>query len=242
MWPENTMEAFQGAVDLGYGFLETDLHRTSDGVLVLLHDDTLDRTTDGGGPVSARTWAELGRIDAAYHFAPHQGHPRRGRGVRVPSLEELFDAFPSIRLVVDLKAPGLEADLAEFLRRRGLEDQVVVGAFSDSRLARFRKASEGRVATSSGPGETVALWTAARFGRPLRTHSDALQIPESFAFLSLADRKMVEAAEAGGRQVHVWTVNDPGTMARLLDLGVHALITDRPDLLKQLLESRGEWV
>ncbi len=97
------------------------------------------------------------------------------------------------------------------------------------------------MATSSGPAETMALWTAARFGRALRTRADALQVPEEFAFVAVADRKLVEAAEAGGRQVHVWTVNDPDHMGRLLDTGVHALITDRPDVLKQLMQERGEW-
>ena len=241
LWPENTMEAFQAAVDLGFRYLETDLHQTKDGVLVAFHDDTLDRTTDGLGPVSRLSWAELSEVDAAYHFAPHEDFPRRGQGVRIPALSEIFEAFPSIRLVLDLKEPGFEADLAQFLRERELEDQVIVGAFSDARLSRFRKASAGRVATSSGPAETVAIWTASRFGRPLRTRADALQIPEDFAFVVLADRKLVEAAEASGKQVHVWTVNDPDHMARFLDTGVHALITDRPDSLKQLLESRGEW-
>ena len=241
LWPENTMEAFQGAVDLGYRYLETDLHQTSDGTLITFHDDTLERTTDGSGPVSTRTWAELAAFDAGFRFAAHEGYPRRGKGARIPRLEDVFDAFPSIRLILDLKEPGFEADLASFLRSRGVEDQVIVGAFSDSRLARFRKASEDRVATSSGPAETLALWTAARIRRSLRSKADALQIPEEFAFVNLPDRKLVEAAEAGGRQVHVWTVNDPDHMTRLLDTGVHAIITDRPDILKQLMESRGEW-
>ena len=235
------MEAFQAAVDLGYRYIETDLHQTSDGVLVVFHDDTLDRTTDGRGPVSAHSWDELGRFDAAYHFAPHEDYPRRDQGVRIPSLAELFDAFPDVRLVLDLKEAGFEADLASFLSANQLEDRVIVGAFSDARLSRFRKASRGRVATSSGPAETLAIWTASRFGRPLRTRADALQVPEDFAFVALADRKLVEAAEEADKQVHVWTVNDPDHMARFLDTGVHALITDRPDLLKQLLESRGEW-
>ena len=235
------MEAFQAAIDLGYRHLETDLHQSSDGELVVFHDDTLDRTTDGTGPVSAHTWTELSRLDAAYQFAPHEDFPRRGQGVRIPSLAELFDAFPDIRLVLDLKEPGFEADLARFLSANQVEDRVVVGAFSDARLARFRKASRGRVATSSGPAETLAIWTASRLGRPLRTKADALQVPEDFAFVALADRRLVEAAEAADKQVHVWTVNDPDQMARFLDTGVHGLITDRPDLLKQLLESRGEW-
>lgn len=235
------MEAFGAAVDMGYRYLETDLHRTSDGVLVTFHDDTVDRTTDGTGPVSAFTWEELSDLDAAFRFAPHEDFPRRRQGVRVPSLAEVFEAFPGVRLVLDLKQSGCEVDLAGFLSARGVEDRVIVGSFSDARLARFRKASQGRVATSSGPAETVAIWAASRFGRPLRLKADALQIPEDFAFRVLADRKLVEAAEAAGRQVHVWTVNDPEHMARFLDVGVHGIITDRPDSLKQLLESRGEW-
>ncbi|MBT8215960.1 MAG: glycerophosphodiester phosphodiesterase [Acidimicrobiia bacterium] len=235
------MEAFQAAVDLGYSYLETDLHRTRDGVLVTFHDDTLDRTTNQSGPVADRTWEELSACDAAHNFSPHEDYPRRGRGVRVPSLEEVFDAFPDIRLVLDLKQSGFEQDLADFLRRRGLEDQAIVGSFSDRRLRRFRAASGGRVATSSGPSETVALYLASRLGRPLPTRADALQIPEEFAFVKLSDRKLIEAAEAAGRQVHVWTVNDPDHMAQLLDVGVHALITDRPDILKSLLTERNQW-
>lgn len=241
LWPENTIEAFQNAVDLGYRYLETDLHRTSDGVLVTFHDDTLDRTTEGAGPISRLTWEELSRLDAAYHFAPHEDFPRRGQGVRVPSLVEVLETFPDVKLVLDLKGPGFEAELAGLLTAHGAEDRVIVGAFSDTRLARFRRASRGRVATSSGPAETIAIWTASRIGRPLRTRADALQVPEDFAFVVLADSKLVAAAEAAGKQVHVWTVNDPDHMARFLDAGVHALITDRPDTLKQLLESRGEW-
>lgn len=235
------MDAFQGAVDLGYRYLETDLHRTRDGVLVLFHDNAVDRTTDGSGPVSSKSWGELSELDAAYHFAPHQGFPRRGTGARIPSLDELWESFPTVRFVFDLKESGFEAELADFLHARGGEDRVIVGSFSDARLARFRKASRGRVATSSGPAETLALWTAARFGRTVPTRADVLQIPEDFAFVELPDRKLVEAAEQGGRQVHVWTVNDPDHMTRLLDRGIHAIITDRPDLLKQLMESRGQW-
>lgn len=235
------MEAFQNAVDLGYRYLETDLHRTSDGVLVTFHDTTLDRTTDGTGPIAARSWEELTRLDAAFQFAPHEDYPRRGQGVRIPALAEVVEAFPDVKLVLDLKQRGFEHDLAQFLVEHRLEDQVIVGSFSDARLVRFRRASAGRVATSSGPAETMAIWTASRLGRPLRTRADALQIPEEFAFTVLADRKLVDAVEAAGKQVHVWTVNDPDHMARFLDTGVHAIITDRPDSLKQLLVSRGEW-
>ncbi len=241
LWPENTMEAFQGAVDFGYRYLETDLHITADGVLVTFHDDSLERTTDGSGPVSSRNWDELAQLDAGHNFAPHEGFPRRGMGVTVPRLDELVGAFPNVRLTLDLKQAGCEQILAKFLRQGGLEDHVIVGSFSGRRLARFREASGGRVATSAGPAETLALWSAARFGRTLRTKADALQIPDEIAFVNLPDSKLLQAAEAGDLQVHVWTVNDPAQMSQLLDIGVHALITDRPDILKQLLQERGQW-
>lgn len=241
LWPENTMEAFQGAVDLGYRYLETDLHVTADGVLVAFHDDSLERTTNGSGPLESRTWAELSDFDAGYNFAPHEGFPRRGAGVAIPRLDELVATFPEVRLTLDLKQAGLEQTLAAFLSQRKLEDHVIVGSFSGRRLARFRRACAGRVATSAGPAEALALWSAARFGRTLRTKADALQIPDEFAFVNLPDGKLLRAAEAGGLQVHVWTVNDPAQMGQLLDVGVHAIVTDRPDLLKQLLQERGQW-
>ncbi len=153
----------------------------------------------------------------------------------------MTEAFPEARFTLDLKQAGFEEALADFLHAGGLEDRVIVGSFSDRRLTRFRTASAGRVATSAGPFETLALWSAARLGRTLRTKADALQIPDEFAFINLADGKLLAAAEAGGLQVHVWTVNDPGQMSELLDAGVHAIITDRPDTLKQLLQKRGDW-
>ena len=235
------MEAFQGAVDLGYRYLETDLHITADGVLVSFHDDSLERTTDGSGPIGSRTWDELRQLDAGYNFAPHQRFPRRDKGATVPRLDEVVTTFPEVRLTPDLKQAGLEETLAHFLRDEKLEDRVIVGSFSGRRLARFREASAGRVATSAGPAETLAIWTAARFGRRIRTKADALQVPDEVAFVNLPDRKLLQAAAGGGLQVHVWTVNDPAQMSQLLEIGVHAIITDRPDTLKQLLQARGEW-
>ena len=242
LWPENTMYAFQGAVDLGYRYLETDLHVTSDGVVVVFHDDTLDRTTDGTGPIQERAWAEIAELDAGHNFAPQDGYPRRGAGDRIPRLDDLLSAFPDVRLVLDLKQGGTEKPLATLLTRMGAEERVIVGSFSDKRLRIFRHASGGRVATSSGPRETFRIWMAARLGRaaPL-SHADALQIPEDFAFIDVPDQKLIEVAHAHGLQVHVWTVNDGANMDRLLDRGVDGIITDRPDTLKELMVRRGSW-
>lgn len=237
------MTAFQGAVDLGYSYLETDLHITRDGVLVVFHDDTLDRTTDGTGQIGLMDWDDLVGLDAAFNFAPHIGFPRRGAGDRIPRLDELLDTYPDARFVLDLKQPGTEEPLAQLLEARSDQDRVIVGSFSGRRLRRFRHASGGRVATSTGPAETLRVWGAARAGRAAvpAVKADALQIPEDFAFIDLPDRKLVDAVHQQGLQVHVWTVNDPDNMVRLIDRGVDGIITDRPDLLKDLLIELDKW-
>jgi glycerophosphoryl diester phosphodiesterase len=238
LWPENTMAAFQAAVDLGIKFLETDIHRTRDGVLVCFHDAGLHRTTDGIGEIKKHTLEELSGRDAGFWFAPHEDYPRRGEGIGIPTLEEAMEAFPDVGFILDLKEAGYEEDLARFLADNGWEDRVIVGSFSDRRLRAFRKASEGRVATSAGPTESLAIFAASRVNRSLNTPARALQFPEELLFRTLADRALINAAEELGRQVHVWTVNDPSHMAAFLDAGAHGIISDRPDLLIDLIESR----
>ncbi len=236
LWPENTMTAFQGAVDLGFRYLETDLHATADGILVCVHDDTLERTTDATGPVTQRTFAELRRLDAGFRHAPVQGFPHRGTGVTIPSLEEVVTAFPDALFTLDLKQSGIEGLLAAFIERFALHDRVIVGSFKDLRLARFRRLVGRSVATSSGPWETRALWSASRLGVSLAIRADALQVPVFHGRTRVVDARFVDAAHQAGKQVHVWTVNEPDEMRSLLDLGVDALISDRVDILPQVLE------
>jgi glycerophosphoryl diester phosphodiesterase len=238
LWPQNTMVAFQWAVDLGLRYLETDVHATRDRRIVIFHDDRLDDLTDGHGMVWDRDWEELRRLDAAYHFDPSRGHPLRGTGVGIPLLEEVLSAFPGCLLNVDLKQPGIEALLADELSRLGAEERVLVGSFHDRRLARFRRASRGRVATSAGPREVMAALASARLGRPPAGPADAYQVPERSGPLRVVSRHFVEMAHRGGKQVHVWTVNDPADMHRLLDLGADGLISDRADLLVQVVAER----
>jgi glycerophosphoryl diester phosphodiesterase len=235
LWPENTMAAFQGAVDLGFRYLETDVHATADGVLVCFHDDALGRTTDATGMVWHRTFAELSRIDAGFRHDPLGGFPFRANGVTVPTLEEVVTTFPDAMFTLDLKQSGVEVLLAEMVDRLQLHDRVIVGSFKDRRIARFRRLAGPAVATSSGPYETRAIWMAARLGRSLRTRADALQVPVSYGRTKVVDAKLIHAAHESGKQVHVWTVNEPDEMRYLLDLGVDALISDRPDVLPQVL-------
>ena len=225
------MEAFQGAVDLGFRYLETDLHATADGVLVCFHDDTLDRTTDATGRVTDLTLAELQRIDAGFRHDPLKSFPFRANGVRVPTLDEVVLTFPNALFTLDLKQAGIEHLLDDAVKRLDIRDRVIVGSFKDRRIARFRKLAGPGVATSSGPWETRALWASARIGRPLSIRADALQVPPSYGRTTVVDDRFVRAAHAVGKQVHVWTINEPEEMRRMLDLGVDSLITDRADIL-----------
>ena len=242
LWPENTMVAFSGAVSLGFRHLETDLRLTSDGVLVCHHDPTVARTTDGSGPVAAFTFAQLSALDAGYRHVGPDGPTFRGSGVRVPALEEAVLAFPDVSFVVDLKTDHLIEPLLRMIESLGLHDRFIVGSFSDRRLDEFRALSRGRVATSTGATSSRSWLAASRIGRGVRGEARALQLPVRSRGVRVVDRRLVAAAHARGLQVHVWTVNDPSEMADLLELGVDGIITDRPDLLKEVLVGRGEWL
>jgi glycerophosphoryl diester phosphodiesterase len=230
LWPENTMVAFQGAIDLGYKYIETDLHVSRDGKVVIFHDDTLERLTNGVGRFWDLEWENLRTLDAGHHFDPAAGHPWRGRGAGMPLLEEAVRTFPATNFNLDLKQPGIEGIVAREVRRLGVEDRVLIGSFYDLRVRRVRAAAGDQVATAAGPGEVLRALAAARAHRKVRGTFDALQVPER-----IATRRLVEAAHRGGKQVHVWTVNDPAAMRRLLDLGVDGIVSDRPDLLNEVV-------
>ena len=238
LWPENTMVAFQGAVDLGYRYLETDVRADREGTLYTFHDRTVDKLTDGTGPIRAKTGAEVAALDAAHWFDPGNDYPLRGAGVTIPSLEEVLTTFPDVLLNVDLKGARVSSLLPPLLVRLGAEDRVLAGGFLDIRISSFRRRTGGRVATSAGPLETLAVWAASRFGKALRTPADALQVPEEARGLHVTDHKLVRAAHDGGKQVHVWTVNESEAMNRVLDLGADGIVTDRPDVLNDVLERR----
>lgn len=238
LWPQNTMVAFQGAADLGFRYLETDVHISADGVVILFHDDHLEDLTDGAGKVWDHDWNHLSRLDAAYWFDPERGFPRRGTGVGIPRLADVVESFPDALLNLDLKQPGIEEVVAAEVRRLGLEDRVLIGSFHDARIRRFRQVTGGRVATSAGPGETARALAAAVAGAAPGGAADAYQVPLRAGPIRVAGRRFVEAAHRSGKQVHVWAVDDPAEMHRLLDLGVDGIITDRPDLLTRVLEER----
>jgi glycerophosphoryl diester phosphodiesterase len=235
------MEAFEGAVSMGYRHVETDLRMTSDGALVCLHDRTVDRTTGGSGRIADLPYEEAAKLDAGYRHAAGHGFPFRGLGVGIPRLEELVTSFPDVGIVVDLKADGMARAIARLIERHRLHDRVVIGSFSDRRLREVREATGGRVATSTGSAESRRWLAASRLGRPVPGFADALQVPRSLRGVRIVDARLVHTAHAAGLAVHVWTVNERAEMERLLDLGVDGIVTDRVDLLREVLESRGEW-
>ncbi len=244
LWPENTMTAFQEAVDLGYRYLETDIRASKDGVLMVFHDATLQRTTDGTGKVNMRTRAELQSLDAGYRFERDGGHVYRGVGIGIPTFDELMLTYREAVFSVDMKENGLEVSLADAIERLDLWDRVIVGSFSGARLKRFRKLVQRPVATAAGRAEVARFVANTRAGRAGKITSDSMQVPVKYGRITVVDRKMVAAVHAAFKQVIVWTINDGDEMRALLDMGVDGIITDRPDILRHVMEGRqtgGPW-
>jgi len=230
---ENTLTAFRNAVALGYTHLETDVHATRDGRLVAFHDDRLDRLADRPGRIRDLTLAEVREA-------------RIQRGEHVPLLSEVLDALPGVNLNIDLKAPHTGSLLWELIEQRGLHDQMCVGSFAQREITAFRKISAGRVATAAAqPGTALMRFGPVVLSRLLRTPADVFQVPPTHVvagrLVTVVTPKLIEAAHRFGKQVHVWTIDDPDEMHRFLDLGVDGLVSDRIDVLKDVLTQRGAW-
>jgi glycerophosphoryl diester phosphodiesterase len=240
--PENTIPAFDAAVELGYHHIETDAHLSSDGVVFSFHDHVLERVSDRSGHLSRVSAEVIAGADAAYHFSPDgRTFPLRGTGIRVPTMEEVLTRWPGVFVNIDTKSDAVVEPLVDLLRGLGAFDRVCIGSFSDDRLRRARRLSDGGVCTSMGPGGITAAWLASRTGRMPRLQADCLQVPVRARNLVVVDRRFVDAAHRAGLQVHVWTIDDAAQMTDLLDLGVDAIMTDRPRLLRDVLAARGQW-
>lgn len=230
---ENTLTAFRNAVELGYTHLETDVHLSRDGRLVAFHDERLDRVTDGQGAIADLTWEEIREA-------------RFPSGERVPMLEDVLDALPGVRLNIDLKSAGTAGPLWQLIEERGLHDAMCVGSFSQRSISEFRRLSKGRVATAASQLGTAVTALGPRWlSRVLHTPADVFQVPTTAELagrtVALVNRGFIEAAHLVGKQVHVWTIDDADEMHHLLDLGVDGLVSDRIDVLKEVLDARGQW-
>ncbi|MBB4683564.1 glycerophosphodiester phosphodiesterase [Amycolatopsis jiangsuensis] len=228
---ENSLPAFRQAVAEGYRYVETDVHATSDGVVVVHHDDTLDRTTDGGGSIAAQTWEQI-------------KHAKIGGRAVVSRLEDVLEELPEAFFNIDVKADQAAAPFVRVLERTGAFDRVAAASFSDGRLARLRRMAGPRLLTAMGPRSALLLWVNGWV--PLlpvsRLASGWLaQVPVRQGPLTVVDRAFVKSAVRRGFEVHTWTIDEPDQMRELLDLGVHGIVTDRPDLLREVLRERGTW-
>lgn len=241
LWPENTWYAFDHAVgDFGYRYVETDVQMTTDGVVVVFHDDTLERCTNGVGKVADWRWEDLQHLDAGYTFTPDgESFPLRGTGIGISRLDDTFDRYQDLCLNIDLKADGSEWPVAEVIKRMGREDTVMIGSFSDMRIAKFRRITKGRVATSAGPRDSIAMYASSRVGRAVPARGDAYQLPYRTRGV-VADKRLIDAVHRSGKQIHLWTVNERHEMEKFLDLGVDGIITDRPDILNEVMEERAD--
>lgn len=234
---ENTMAAFRRAVDEGFDYLELDVHASLDAVPMVHHDATLDRTTDGTGPVAARRAVELERLRV------------RGREP-LPPLERVLTELPDTRMTVELKSGAVVGPVLAVLERTDSWHRVCLGGYHEPWLHRARAAGGDRLCTSLAQVSALALRSRAWLDglpRPLSrlpgppVTGDLAQLPHRLGALTVVDEALLRAAHASGREVHVWTVDDPAEMGELLDLGVDGLLTDRPDLLRALLDRRGVW-
>ncbi len=228
---ENTMAAFARAVEAGYRYLETDVHATSDGVAVVFHDDTLDRMLGRSGRIEDLSWADLKAL-------------RSGGESLVPSLADLLDAWPECRLNVDMKADSAVDPTIEAIWKVNARDRVLLASFNDRRIRWARRICGPRQATSMGQREIARLRIASLHGRGLSGFVPGVavaQVPVRYFGVRVVDARFVEHAHRLGLQVHVWTIDDPGEMHELLDLGVDGIMTDRIEILRDVLIARGRW-
>jgi glycerophosphoryl diester phosphodiesterase len=228
---ENTMGAFEACVRMGYRYLETDVRVTADGVLLAFHDATLERVTDSVGRIDQLPWAEVATA-------------RIGGREPIVRLDDLLGAWPDIRFNLDIKAPGVLAPLVRTVRRLAVQDRICLASFSDARIAAARRVFGPTVCMSLGPRGVAALRLSSYSPRAaglVRIQAGCAQVPLQLGGRALVDERFVAAAHARGLQVHVWTVDTREDSTTMLGLGVDGLITDRPAMLRDLLEERGQW-
>jgi len=234
--PENSAEAFSLMNDAGFRYMETDVHASKDGVVVIMHDPLLDRTTSGSGAVSSLVWEELQELE------DESGH-------RPLRLEEVLEQFPDMIFNVDLKHDDVVRPFIRLLNKNDYLERILVASFSESRLRRMRRAVPG-ISTSLGTSAILRLWMASKLrgrarvealrGVPGRERGVAcVQVPEFYRHTQLVDGSFIDAVHEKGLAIHVWTVNDEEDMKRLLDLGVDGIITDEPSLAQRIITARG---
>ncbi len=239
-WPSNTLFAFEQSVRLGANSLEMDLQLTADGVIVVRHDPFVESTTDGSGFIHDFKLVDLKRLDAGYTWTEDGGRtfPYRGQGITIPTLEEVFQAFPNTHLNIDIKPKAAQVvrQFSELLPKFGRLENITVGSFHNDQLQLFRRLCP-QTPTAAGVSETRTFFLLSRIflDRFYHPQAKAFQIPEYAGFLHLVTPRLIQGVHAQGLPVHVWTVNERVDMLRLIEWGVDGIITDYPDILADIL-------
>ena len=240
LWPGNTLYAFQHAAELGVDVIETDMRQTRDGVLVISHDERVERISNGRGRVMDLTYAELQQLDAGYNWSPDQGqtHPYRGRGITYVSVAELFKALPQMRFNIDMKQTegSVPAAFCDLIRQTKMQKQIVAASFHHENTTRFRQLCP-EVATSADQTETTVFvfLNFAGLGRTFSPDFKSFQVPVESSGIPVITPGFVQAAHERSLWVDAWTIDDPAEMQRMIALGVDGIISDRPDLLLKVV-------
>ncbi|QUH01794.1 glycerophosphodiester phosphodiesterase [Saccharopolyspora erythraea] len=228
---ENSLSAFQRAAEEGFHYIETDVHATADGVVVVHHDATLDRTTDGRGAIRRLPWSAVGSALI-------------GGREPVSRLDDVLEELPHTFFNIDVKADSAVQPVLDAIRAHDAWDRVCLAAFDDRRIDALRRRADDRLLTSMGQRAATFLWVASRWGgwpmRP-RINGCAAQVPPHHGRVHVVDPRFVRAAHKWGFEVHTWTVDDAATMEALLDIGVDGVVTDRPDVLREVLRARDQF-
>jgi glycerophosphoryl diester phosphodiesterase len=237
--PENTVPAIRHGVDVGAQAIEIDLHASADGQLVVIHDPTLDRTTNGAGPVDQRTLAELQELDAGYRFTPDDGvtFPFRGQGVRTPTLDEAMAAIGDLPAILEVKSAAAGRLLATWLPGRPEFERIIVGGFEADEVGPAGAAARWRCAYQTDLLGFV-VWGKLGISRSLSDDLTAAMVPVRKGLVRIVTRGFVRRMHDQGKGVFVWTVNRPEEMRQLLDIGVDGLISDYPAVLRRVVEER----
>lgn len=242
LWPSNTMLAYKNAVALGVDMLEMDMHATRDGVLVLSHDETLDRLTNVKGRIADLPIAELLKADAGFVLDPQSNrvYPFRGQGVQVAQVRDVLTTFPNTPMIIEIKqaTPSIAAPFCKLLRDTNMTGKVIVASFSDAALNDFRTTCPG-VKTSMTARELRPIVLLGKIGLAglvsVPESVAAVQVPVRAEGLEVVTPAFIRAMHARGIAVQVWTINDEAEMRRLVQMGVDGIITDYPDVLKKVL-------
>lgn len=246
--PSSTLEAFRNAMALGVDVIEFDIHMTKDGHLVAIHDPTVDRTTDGTGLVNEMTLEEVQSLDAGAYFQDLDGeYSFRNQGVYIPTVEEVFEAIPHMRWNIEIKDtndPALYESIAKklwkIIQDYEREDDILLASFDQEIIEIILDVTDGKALVSGGRKEVTKFVILHKLflNGLYRPHVDVLQIPTEDSNINLKDRKLIQGATKKGMEVHYWTINDEASMRELIDLGAKGIITDRPDLLLNILNEK----